>query len=177
MLRRWSNEHGKYCSFLSMKLYSLHRATSFYTDLQLIAPLIFYPAKDTKILGVFAFLAPVKPLTVNCSEPVSCHLQAWPTMNSNLFSLWIASIPFRKSVNSTLFLSACKTKIADDPFLRALSPFCLFSRPVTTRCQVHFARSPPPRSKNQPPVIMLRPEWMSESMFICDTLNIFAHYC
>ncbi|HIB1650653.1 TPA: hypothetical protein ACWV6T_004794 [Salmonella enterica subsp. enterica serovar Muenchen] len=51
--------------FQAYKLYSLHRATSFYTDLQLNAPLIFYPAKDDKIIGVFTFLAPVKPLTVN----------------------------------------------------------------------------------------------------------------
>ena len=122
MLRRWSSEHGKYCSFLSMKLYSLHRATLL-CRLIVGAPLIFRPAKDEKILGVFNFLAPVKHWTSLLPPCGVAHHEF-----KSVFLMDRIRISFRKSVNSTLFLTACKTKIADDPFLRAFSSFCLFSR-------------------------------------------------
>ncbi|HFL2923304.1 TPA: hypothetical protein ACG1TJ_004492 [Salmonella enterica] len=122
--------------FQAYKLYSLHRATSFYTDLQLNAPLIFLAAKPWKIIGVFTFLAPVKPLTVMSQSPAtlrrgppSIRISSRSLMSALSLYLCICQINQdqdrdRKSLNSTLFLGACKTKIADDPVLRGSSPLC-----------------------------------------------------
>jgi hypothetical protein len=56
-----------YCSFLSIKLYSLHRATA---SMQFIkAPLIFCPAKNRKIIGVLSFPAPGRHLIRTSSLP------------------------------------------------------------------------------------------------------------
>jgi hypothetical protein len=55
-----------YCSFLSIKLYSLHRATA---SMQFIkAPLIFC-RQTRKIIGVLSFLAPGRHLIRTSSLP------------------------------------------------------------------------------------------------------------